>query len=540
MRGRMIAVMGIALLALVGFLPPEPAFATGRVALVIGNSAYAHIGRLPNPANDAADMEAALERLGFDVTLAADVTLAGLNEALRDFARSTAGAEMALVFYAGHGMEMDRVNYLLPIDARLERETDVAYETVALDRVLQATEGAALRVVILDACRNNPLAAAMQTRNPTRSISRGAFGALDERLLGDEMLVAYAAAEGTVAEDGTGRNSPFTTALLQHLDQPVEIGALFRRVRAGVLAATDGRQRPHEYQSLLREHYLSGATDPASGSAAAVAASASDAALQQEAVFWEAIRDSAVAADYREFLRRWPDGTLAPLAANRLEKLRAEGAAATVTGVGARDLFYEEEGQVGRATVAESAGPSAGQNVGFNYRILRRTPGGAAIEVDPDTTFQSGDRIRFAFEPNADGFLYVVQQGSSGRWSVLLPHPQINGGRNDVARFRPVTIPPSGWFRFDDTAGTERVFVYLSRESVPTLPGFDGPVEAMAAVEPAAMLELTRSVRPRDLVFEKEAEPARTADGAAQAAYYVVNQDQAGSAAWGDFGLRHR
>ena len=531
----------ILLLAVAQLLPANDASAADRVALVIGNSAYSHIGRLPNPANDAADMEAALERLGFDVTLAADVTLAGLNEALRNFARSSAGAEMALVFYAGHGMEMDRVNYLLPVDARLERETDVAYETVALDRVLQATEGAALRVVILDACRNNPLAAAMQTRNPTRSISRGAFGALDERLLGDEMLVAYAAAEGTVAEDGTGRNSPYTTALLQHLDQPLEIGALFRRVRAGVLAATDGRQRPHEYQSLLREHYLSGAGGAAPGSSAAAAdAGAPDAALQQEAVFWEAIRDSAVAADYREFLRRWPNGTLAPLAANRLEKLRAEGAASTATGVGARDLFYEEEEQVGRATVAESAAPSAGQNVGFNYRILRRSPGGAAIEVDPDTTFRSGDRIRFAFEPNADGFLYVVQQGSSGRWSVLLPHPQINGGRNDVARFRPVTIPPSGWFRFDDTAGTERVFVYLSRERIPTLPGFDGPVEASASLDPTAMLNLARSVQQRDLVFEKDTKPARTPDGDTQAVYYVVNHDEAGSAAWGDFGLRHR
>lgn len=538
MGARWAAVLVV--LALGQLVPATVAAAADRVALVIGNSAYAHIGRLPNPANDAADMEAALERLGFDVMSVADVTLSELNEALRNFARGSAGAEIALVFYAGHGMEMDRVNYLLPVDARLERETDVAYETVALDRVLQATEGAALQVVILDACRNNPLAAAMQTRNPTRSISRGAFGALDERLLGDEMLVAYAAAEGTVAEDGTGRNSPYTTALLQHLDQPLEIGALFRRVRAGVLAATDGRQRPHEYQSLLREHYLSGAADPASGDAAAGAASATDAAPQQELVFWEAIRDSAVAADYREFLRRWPDGTLAPLAANRLEKLRAEGAAATVTGVGARDLFYEEEAQVGRATAADSADHSAGGNVGFNYRILRRSPGGAAIEVDPDTTFRSGDRIRFAFEPNADGFLYVVQQGSSGRWSMLLPHPQINGGRNDVTRFRPVTIPPSGWFRFDDTSGTERVFVYLSREPVPTLPGFDGPVGATASVEPTAMLELTRSVRQRDLVFEKEAEPARTPDGAAQAVYYVVNQDEAGNAAWGDFGLRHR
>ena len=530
-----MSVMVLLLLTCGQLTGPTAAFASGRVALVIGNSAYAHVGRLPNPANDATDMEAALRRLGFEVTTARDVDLAGLNEALRGFARRSAGAELALVFYAGHGMEMDGVNYLLPVDARLERDTDVAYETVQLDRVLQATEGAALRVVILDACRNNPLAAAMQTRIPTRSISRGAFGALDERLLGDEMLVAYAAAEGTVAEDGTGRNSPYTTALLAHLEEPLEIGALFRRVRAGVLAATDGRQRPHEYQSLLREHYLSEApTAVSAGPLPASGIGASD-VLQQEAVFWEAIRDSRVPADFREFLRRWPGGTLAPLAANRLERLRAESAATDEVGLGARDRFYGAE-QVGRATVTEGAAA----NVGFNYRILRRDPAGIAIEVDPDTTFRSGDRIRFAFEPNTDGFLYVVQQGSSGRWSVLLPHPQINGGRNAVTRFQMVTIPPAGWFRFDDTPGAERVFVYLSREPVGTLPGFDGPVAATATVDANTLVDLTHSVRPRDLVFEKEEEPSRTPGGAAQAVYYVVNQDDAGRAAWGDFGLSHR
>ena len=464
-----VGVMAILLLVPGQVAVPIAVSAPEKIALVIGNSAYAHIGRLPNPASDAADMEAALGRLGFEVASATDVDLAGLNEALRAFARRSAGVDVALVFYAGHGMEMDGVNYLLPVDARLERDTDVAYETVPLERVLRATEGAALRVVILDACRNNPLAAAMQTRNPTRSMSRGAFGALDERHLGDEMLVAYAAAEGTVAEDGTGRNSPYTTKLLAHLEQPLEIGTLFRRVRAGVLEATDGRQRPHEYQSLLQEHYLSGTSESVSTpSPLAGSGGGSDGAFQREVAFWEVIRDSAVPADFREFLRLWPNGALAPLAANRLAKLRAEGALTTAADVSALDLYYEDEQHVGRATLAEAGGA----NVGFNYRILRRGSAGEAVEVDPDTLFRSGDRIRFALEPNTDGFLYVVQQGSSGRWSVLFPHPQINGGRNDVARFRTVTIPPADWFRFDDTAGTERVFVYLSRERVNMLPGF--------------------------------------------------------------------
>ena len=137
-----------------------------------------------------------------------------------------------------------------------KRDTDVRFEAVTLDDVLAATEGASLRVVILDACRNNPLARSMQRTRARRSVSRGSFGALDELLLGDETLVAYAAAAGTTADDGTGRNSPYTEALLTYLEEPLEIGLLFREVRARVLEATGGRQRPHEYASLLTEHYL--------------------------------------------------------------------------------------------------------------------------------------------------------------------------------------------------------------------------------------------------------------------------------------------
>ena len=230
-----------------------------QVALVVGNSTYAHIGRLPNPENDAVDMAAALRRIGFEVTTELDADRVELTEALRAFTRQSAGADVSLVFYAGHGLEMDGINYLVPVDARLERDVDVRYETVTLDDLLVSTVGARLRLVILDACRNNPLARSMQRTVASRSVSGGSFGQLDEDLLGDETLVAYAAAAGTTAADGTGRNSPYTSALLAYLDEPLEILTLFRRVRARVLEATNGEQRPHEYQSLLREHYLSGA-----------------------------------------------------------------------------------------------------------------------------------------------------------------------------------------------------------------------------------------------------------------------------------------
>ena len=247
----------VTVVAFVVLSAPAVVLADGRVALVVGNSTYAHIGRLPNADNDAADMSTALRRLGFEVTTELDADRAELTEALRAFTRRSLGADVALVFYAGHGIEMDRVNYLVPVDARLERDLDLRYEAVTLDDMLASTLGASLRLVILDACRNNPLARSMQRTLASRSVSGGSFGDLNEDLLGDETLVAYAAAAGTTAADGRGRNSPYTAALLAHLEQPLEIGLLFRRVRAQVLASTNGQQRPHEYQSLVGEHYLS-------------------------------------------------------------------------------------------------------------------------------------------------------------------------------------------------------------------------------------------------------------------------------------------
>ena len=253
--------------------------ADDRVALVMGNSTYAHIGRLPNPDNDARDLSAALRRLGFEVTTELDADRVELTEALRAFTRQSAGADVSLVFYAGHGIEMDGVNYVVPVDARLERDVDVRFETVTVDDLLVSTSGASLRLVILDACRNNPLARSMQRTAAFRRVSSGSFADLNEDLLGDETLVAYAA-PGTTAADGRGRNSPYTAALLAHLEQPLEIGLLFWRVRAQVLASTNGKQRSHEYHSLVGEHYLSGAP-PA----------APTAAPELEGLFWQSSGD---------------------------------------------------------------------------------------------------------------------------------------------------------------------------------------------------------------------------------------------------------
>ena len=241
----------------VGVAQPAPTVEMDRrVALVIGNSAYTNVSRLPNPANDASDVSAALERLGFDVTRASDVDREGLMRALRSFSRQSAGASVAVVFYAGHGVELDGTNYLVPVDAHLEWDADVQFEAIPLDFVLSATEGVGrLRVVILDACRNNPFA--IQARNPTRGVRVGrGLAEIDEMPAGRNIIVAYATAAGAVADDGDARNSPFTKALLEHLEEPdTEVHMMFRRVTDTVLRDTSLEQQPYLYASLSADPY---------------------------------------------------------------------------------------------------------------------------------------------------------------------------------------------------------------------------------------------------------------------------------------------
>lgn len=225
------------------------AFAERRVALVIGNADYRQEARLQNPLNDADDVAAALSRLQFDVDKHHDLTFAGMRRALREFSRKAAGADMAVVFFAGHGMEVGGRNYLIPTDAQLATDLDLSYEAFEIEKVMDAVARAnGVKLVILDACRNNPFAQAMELTSPSRSIGRG-FKRVEPE--GGGMLIAYSAAAGTTADDGNGRNSPYTQALLEHIEEPgVEIRILFGKVRDSVLQHTGRQQRPAEYGSL--------------------------------------------------------------------------------------------------------------------------------------------------------------------------------------------------------------------------------------------------------------------------------------------------
>ncbi|MGD9922599.1 MAG: caspase family protein [Pseudorhodoplanes sp.] len=223
-----------------------------RIALLIGNSAYRHNVALANPRADAQALAATLKRIGFkSVDLKFDLTREQLVEALRQFAADAAQADWAVVYFAGHGLQIGGINYLIPVDARLVSDRDVSFEAVAMEHVLNAVDGARrLRLAILDACRDNPFVKTMTRSLATRSLGRGLAAVEPQR----STLVAFAARDGQVALDGTGGNSPYVSALIRHLEAPgLEINLLFRKVRDDVLARTGNDQEPFTYGSLSSE-----------------------------------------------------------------------------------------------------------------------------------------------------------------------------------------------------------------------------------------------------------------------------------------------
>jgi hypothetical protein len=246
----MAAVLGLALALAPGL--SGHAFAQGRVALVIGNSAYGHVPSLPNPAHDARDVADALGRLGFAVKTVTDADFDRMRRSLLEFGRAAQNAEMAVLYFAGHGVEIDGNNWLLPTDVELKYDADAGTEAIGLSFATQAVAGAkTLGLVILDACRNNPFKSSMRRANQGRSVQILGLAPVEPV---SNVLVAYAARDGTVANDGTGRNSPYTGALLKHLETPgLEIDFLFRNVRDDVMAATDNEQQPFVYGSLSSE-----------------------------------------------------------------------------------------------------------------------------------------------------------------------------------------------------------------------------------------------------------------------------------------------
>src|SRR5260221_8279099 len=292
------ALCGVILLA----LSTAAALAERRVALVVGNSQYKNPNLvLFNPRNDAEDVAAVLRTLGFEGIMTVDAGRRDLDLAMIQFARLATAADAALFFYAGHALQYQGRNYLMPIDAELEDEISLRYQMMLMDDVRVALERAGgVKIMILDACRNNPVVDRLKRKmvgvNRNVDIVRG-LARIDKT---EGIVVAYATAADEVAADGTGRNSPFTTALLKRLQEPgLEIGKMFRHIAADVNEQTHGRQRPEIYVSLIDEYYLN----------------------QKDRVVWDQIKDSTDTAAFRDFVGRFPSSPRAPDAQYRLQML---------------------------------------------------------------------------------------------------------------------------------------------------------------------------------------------------------------------------
>ncbi|MBC7905622.1 MAG: SUMF1/EgtB/PvdO family nonheme iron enzyme [Rhodospirillaceae bacterium] len=253
---RLLWLFMTALLLVAG---PSSSASQRRVALVIGMGQYVSVPNLPNPPKDARAMGESLARLGFEVDSHLDSDYRDFAKALREFGIKAQGADVALIFYAGHGMQVDRENYLIPIDARLERERDLVYEAMPLERLLgEASQARVLGIVILDACRNNPFAEKLAQKVQVARARAVAVGPGLARVdaTPKDTLVALATRADALAEDGEGNHSPYTEALLANLEMPgLELGLFFRRVRDQVLKATNGRQEPFTFGSLGAEPF---------------------------------------------------------------------------------------------------------------------------------------------------------------------------------------------------------------------------------------------------------------------------------------------
>jgi len=305
-------VMCAALFAALSF---SPANADKRIALIIGNSNYRHAGVLGNPANDAAAIAALLKASGFaGVDVRRDLGIAEMRRALGDFSEAARDADMALLFYAGHGIEVDGANYLIPVDARLARDFDVEDEAISLDRILRAIEPAKrLRFVMLDACRDNPFTKTM--RRTSRSIGRGLARI---ETTSSDTLVAFSTEAGTVAADGDAATSPFTSALLRHLATPgLDLRIAFGRVRDEVMKDTNNRQRPYIYGSLGGSTVTIVDAPPIAPVVVAPAAPIPDPCSAAE-VHWKSAEAIGGKAAYQDHLARFGSCNFAGLARARI------------------------------------------------------------------------------------------------------------------------------------------------------------------------------------------------------------------------------
>jgi formylglycine-generating enzyme required for sulfatase activity len=319
------AASAVVLAALSIWIFSAPAYAEKRIALVIGNSAYQKVPPLANPARDADAMSEMFKNAGFDVVQSRrNLGISDMRRALRDFSDEARDADVAIIYYAGHGMEIDGVNYLIPVDAVLERDIDAFDEALTLERVLMVIDPARqLRLVILDACRDNPFRQAMRRVVATRAVGRGLAKV---ELVNPNTLIAFAAKAGSTATDGDEKNSPFTAALLKYLPRPgLDLRKAFGFVRDDVLKLTRNRQEPFIYGSLGGDDVALVPAPPPVIDTEKVAKDDYELARQINVVSaWDAFISKYPSGFYNDLAKAQRDKLLAAKAADEADRLAAQ------------------------------------------------------------------------------------------------------------------------------------------------------------------------------------------------------------------------
>jgi Caspase domain/Putative peptidoglycan binding domain len=335
----------IAAVSVAGFLvSSNAALADKRVAFVVGNGAYKNVPALPNPAVDAKSMAKLLRNVGFEVVEGSNLSRDKMTEKLLDFGKKAEAADVALFFYAGHGIAVNGTNYLLPVDADLKSEMDVKLgAAINVDLTLEQTMGdAKVKLVFLDACRDNPFATKIRSAKATRSVN--VQTGLAEMKSGQGTLLAFATGPGQTALDGeAGTNSPFTRALLANIAQPgVEIQQAMTKVRAQVNDETSKNQLPWGHTNLTGSVYL----NPAKGGTVEASNTPAGPASEVELEFWRSIKDSNKVEELNAYLTNYPNGTFKPIALARIASLQDGPSTATrnlTTGSGLDPATFTEE-----------------------------------------------------------------------------------------------------------------------------------------------------------------------------------------------------
>jgi hypothetical protein len=296
------------------------ALADKRVAFVVGNAAYRNVPQLPNPAIDAKSMARVLRNVGFDVVEGSNLTRDAMTAKLLEFGKKSEGADVALFFYAGHGIAVNGTNYLLPVDADLKSEMDVKLgAAINVDLTLEQTMAdAKVKLVFLDACRDNPFAAKIRSAKMTRSVT--VANGLAEMKSGEGTLIAFATGPGQTALDGeAGTNSPFTRALLANIAQPgLEIQQAMTKVRAQVSDETSKAQLPWGHTNLTGTVYLNQAAAAPDAAVPAIVAQAGEVELE----FWRSIKDTNKVEELNAYLTNYPNGTFKSLALARIAAIQ--------------------------------------------------------------------------------------------------------------------------------------------------------------------------------------------------------------------------